>query len=262
MHRLTTTVLALALTGILLGCTPALSTQTVAGETVMFNGAVVRTSAQLNQSGMVQSVSVTLPYAVVTNAPVAHDMTAPPVIAAVAFPAAVRAQTFFNHFEVDWMPMGHEPVRYGTPHFDFHFYSVDPAAVSAVDCRNATQPEMSRVPSGWLPPVPPGTPDPTSMCVPHMGYHALPRTEFKAPGVLQDGMFDQVMITGFYGGKLTFIEPMVTQAALARKTDFTLPVPQPTGLGRESLFPTTFDARYNASSETYTLTFAGFKTLQ
>lgn len=258
LRSTTTSFFALGLTATLISCAPTLSTRTIAGETVIFNGAAVSTSAQLNQSGVVQSVSVTLPYAVIANAPMTRDMTALPVIAAVDFPAAVRAQTFFNHFEVNWMPMGHEPVRYGTPHFDFHFYGVDQAAVTAVDCRNAAQPEFNRVPAGWFPPVPTGTPDPTSMCVPHMGYHALPATEFKAPGQLQDGMFDQVMITGFYGGKLTFIEPMVPQTALARKADFSLPVPQPTGLDRTSLFPTTFDARYNASSDTYTLTFAGF----
>jgi len=252
----------LALIGTLLSCAPTLSTRTVTGDTVRFNGTSVSTSAQLDQRGIVQSVSVTLPYAMVTHAPMTHDMSAPPVIAAVPFPTAVRAQTFFDHFEVDWMPMGHQPARYGTPHFDFHFYGVDTAAVSAVDCRNAAQPEGSRVPNGWLPPVPPDTLDPTSACIPHMGYHALPRTEFKSPGHLRDGLFDQVMITGFYGGKLTFVEPMVSEAALARKVDFSLPVPQPTGLDHASLFPTTFNARYNASSDSYTLTFADFRTFQ
>lgn len=70
------------------------------------------------------------------------------------------------------------------------------------------------------------------------------------------------MITGFYGGKLTFIEPMITHAALAWKADFTLPVQQPTGLDHTLLFPSTFNARYNAKSDTYTLTFADFKMLK
>ncbi|GHF43267.1 hypothetical protein HNQ07_002002 [Deinococcus metalli] len=154
--------------------------------------------------------------------------------------------------------MGHEPDRYGPPHFDFHFYGVDTAAVAAVDCQDATQPDPATVPAGWAPPVPPGVPDPTVMCVPHMGYHALPLTEFSGPGQFQAGAFDQVMVAGFYRGQLTFIEPMVTLAALERKSDFVLPVPRPR-LGRPTRYPTTFKGTYDAGTDSYTLTFSSFE---
>lgn len=250
-------VLGLAVASVMSGCAPTVLSRTLPGGKAAAYGVEVSTRATVSARGEVQSVSVILPYAATVGASTMHDMIAHPPVLAVPFPQPVKDQTFFDHFEMDWMPMGHEPARYGTPHFDFHFYGVDPAAVAAVDCRNPAQPDPAVVPVGWATPVPPGLPDPTVMCVPQMGYHAIPLTEFSAPGEFHAGVFDQVMITGFYGGQLTFIEPMVTQAALERKADFTLPVPQPIH-ARATRFPRSFKATYDVSADTSTLTFVDF----
>lgn len=254
------TLLGVAFASAVTGCAPTVLTQTVPGSSVPFNGSDVSTQAALSASGTVQSVSVTLPYAALASAPMSQDINAAHGMVAVPFPQAVKDQTFFDHFEMAWMPMGHEPARFSTPHFDFHFYGVAAAAVAAVDCKSAVQPALTAVPPGWAPPVPPGLPDPTVMCIPHMGYHAVPLTEFSAPGQFQAGVFDKVMITGFYGGQFTFIEPMVTQATLDRKADFTLPVPHSPALNRPTLFPSTFRATYDAAADTYTLTFSDFRS--
>ncbi|HEX8826323.1 MAG TPA: hypothetical protein VF794_40840, partial [Archangium sp.] len=236
MIKKQTAILGTLLATTLLGC--GTEDRMVEGQSVDFHGGKVTTWATLDAEGVVKEVGFTLPYKSIESAPVSdgtHDHTS---IFVADFPQVVRDTTFINHFEFDWMAAGHPPERHSTPHFDFHFYGVDKAATKAIDCTNAKQAPETDIPVGWVAPVPPDAPDATEFCVPNMGYHALPTSEFDENGV-KNGVFDKAMLAGFYDAKFIFIEPMVTKAALQQKASFSLPVPQPKSVGRATLFPTT-----------------------
>jgi len=259
MNKKQTVVWGTLLASALFGC--GTDDGKVEGQKVDFNGAKVTTWAKLDAKGVVKEVGFTLPYAAVENAPTSGGSHDHPILLVADFPEVVRATTFINHFGFDWMPGGHEPSRYTTPHFDFHFYGVDKATVAAVDCSNATQPNPAELPEGWVPPAPPDMPDPRLACVPKMGYHSMPVTEFDANGP-KAGLFDKVMLAGYYDGKFTFIEPMVTKAALEKKEGFSLPVPQPRSVGRATLYPTSFKATYDADAKAYEFVLGDFKSMQ
>ncbi|HSP80206.1 MAG TPA: hypothetical protein VLQ93_16865 [Myxococcaceae bacterium] len=259
MNKKQTLVLGTLLSTALVGCGP--EERRVEGQAVDFNGAKVTTWATLDKEGVVKEVGFTLPYTSVENAP-AGSGNEQPVILVADFPKEVRETTYIDHFEFDWMPTGHEPARYMTPHFDFHFYGVDKATTAAIDCMNVAQPDPADLPEGWVPPVPPDLPDPKLACAPNMGYHSMPATEFDANGP-KAGVFDKVMLAGFYDKKFIFIEPMVTKAELEKKQGFTLPVPQPkTSLGRTTLYPTSFKATFDADANAYEFVLGDFKSMQ
>lgn len=261
MNKKQTAVLGTLLATALLGC--GTDDGKVEGQAVDFNGAKVTTWAKLDDKGVVKEVGFTIPYTSIEKSVASDGMhNHAPTIFIADFPKQVSETTFINHFEFDWMPGGHEPARYMAPHFDFHFYGVDKAAVAAVDCSDATQPNPADLPEGWLPAAPPDMPDPRMACQPKMGYHSLPASEFGAMGP-KEGLFDKVMVAGFYGGKFTYLEPMVTKAALEKKESFTLPVPQPkVSVGRTTLFPTSFKATYDADAKAYDFVLGDFKTVQ
>jgi len=252
---------ALLTVGLLSACNGVQSTageRTVTGSGAQMHGATVHTWARVDAQNKVNAVGFTLPLAAVTAAPTSGH----PHVTRLDFPKVVQDTTFFDHVSLDFMPEGHEPEgRYTTPHFDFHFFGVSKAEVQAIDCTDGAQPDPASVPHGWVPPVPPNA-TPQAFCVPQMGYHALHASEFKAPGVLQDGLFDKVMIAGYYQGQFQFVEPMITKALLEQKASFTLPVPQPASVGRPTRFPAKFEALYDAKAQAYTFVFSDFKTLQ
>ncbi len=257
MNKMQTAVLGTLLATALVGC----GDDKLEGQAVDFNGAKVTTWAKLDDKGAVAEVGFTIPFASIQNAGSSGSTHDHPVIFTADFPKQVSETTSINHFEFDWMPGGHEPARYMAPHFDFHFYMVDKATVAAVDCTNGTQADPAIVPDGWFPAVPPDT-DPKPFCIPNMGYHALPASEFTSPGVFKEGLFDKVMLSGFYNGKLTFIEPMITKAQMEKKESFTLPVPQPKSFGRATLHPTSFKATYDADENAYDFVLSDFKSIQ
>lgn len=259
MNHKKTAIACTLLATALFGCEP--EETNVVGSQADFNGTKVTTWATLDAKGTISKVGFTLPYAAVEHAHTGSDGTHAPEIIVTDFPAQVASQTLLDHLEFDWMPDGHDPARYMAPHFDFHFYIVDKASVAAVDCKNPKQPDPATVAEGWVPPVPPDLADPTVACIPHMGYHALPNTEFTSSGTMKDGTFDKVMIAGYYDGAFTFIEPMITKPVMEQKAGFTMAVPQPKMSGKNKLYPTTLDVTYDASASEYKFTLSGFKPL-
>ncbi len=225
-------------------------------------GGTTTSEAKLDANGGVLEASITVPMGVIENAPKTMDMSGPMKADAVLeFPEVVRKTTFLNHAGLFWNPMGHEPEgRYNTPHWDFHFFTIEPKQAAAIDCKNLTLENPNTIAPGWLPTVPPNAPAKDS-CVPLMGFHSAPLTEFKAPGQFVDGLFDSVMLGGYYGGTFNFIEPMVTKAMLEKKTSFSLPVPVPSNLGKATQYPTKFDAIFDAKANAYRFVFSAFKPI-
>ncbi|MEJ7682316.1 MAG: DUF5602 domain-containing protein [Segetibacter sp.] len=117
-----------------------------------------------------------------------------------------------DHVEADWNPSGHEPGPiYGAPHFDFHFYYISKQEQSSV----IPGPDTVTVPAQYIP-----TDYVTGVfAVPNMGVHWSDTTAPEFHGV----PFTTTFIYGFYHGKMTFLEPMVTKAFLQTHPDFLHP---------------------------------------
>ncbi|GEM85769.1 DUF5602 domain-containing protein [Meiothermus granaticius] len=240
--------------------------KTVMGSEGMLFGAKVSSWAKLNGKGGVQEAGVTIPLAAIEKAPLPTPNTPPPSgepmmmmpTLSLEFPDVVKKTTFLDHLDLYWEQFGHPPERYLAPHFDFHFFGVSQAQAMAVDCKDLTPPAMEMTPKGYAPAVPPGA-KAAEFCVPMMGFHGLPLSEFSAPGQLKPGLFDKVMIAGFYSGKYTFTEPMITREFLLKKQNFSFEVPRPAKVGRKTLYPTVFTATFDAKANAYSFVYSGFE---
>jgi len=193
-----------------------------------------------------------VPLAMVDGAPMDLPMVFPPVANAVlALPAEVAAATGFNHLQVGWELHGHPPATFMTPHWDFHFYTMTPADVAAIDCSDLTKPEAGpadyTLPDITIPDM--GTL--VGLCVPQMGMHAMATRELDV-----NEPFGASMIVGYYGGALNFLEPMISKAKLMQAATFDLPVPPaPPGLPASVRWPKTFQAEYDSDRRAYRFVF-------
>jgi hypothetical protein len=242
--------------------------RTVKGETETLYDGTVAAWAELNADGTVVSVGATMELATIRNAPTpdAHEHEdgagghhhAESGSIRLAFPNAVKRTTYFDHLQFDYVPTGHPPAAYEVPHFDFHFYGITTEAQLAVDCTDRTMPPDELVPSGYqvLPPRPESE---GGGCVPKMGIHAI---DVDAPELREDdpAPFTQTMILGYYGGELTFLEPMATKPFLLKREGFATSVPVPDRLGRSTRFPTAFNAVYDDVDQAYRLIWTDFVT--
>ncbi|MBW3623419.1 MAG: cytochrome C [Armatimonadetes bacterium] len=211
----------------------------VTGQSQNYFGGQVTTWAALSDEGTVEQVGFTLPLTSIQNAS-GHG---PETMAVLNFPQQVSAQTFVNHLNIGWNEHGHPPQGvYTVPHFDIHFYNQTPAQVQAINCTDTTAPEANRIPQGYAlpPPTAPGS------CVPQMGFHASPGSDF-APG----NTFTRTMVLGYYGGRLTFLEPMVTRQQLLQKQSFSLAIPAPQVVGISTRYPARLQAEWDEDEQAY-----------
>jgi hypothetical protein len=219
----------------------------VEGASRSINGATVKTWAKVTGTDVPVEVGVTVPMALIANPPAEMGDGPAGSLATLDFPAAVKANTFFDHFEIQWEPHGHEPERYEHAHFDMHVYGIPVGDVLAIQGPDTAPPAADRIPAGYAYPS-------IFASVPQMGVHAASVAEF-APGAPE---FDLSMILGYWHGSQTFVEPMVTQEALLAKRSFSMDVPRPATLGRKTLYPGKFRASYDAATDSYTLVFSDF----
>lgn len=238
----------------LAGCDGSSDEVTLLGENAAVGGTTITSSALLKDS-VVRSVSLEVPYSLIQTMPAAG--TGPlGAFATINFPTEVQNQTVLNHFEMHANPQGHEPVPvYGAAHYDLHFYGIPVATVRTIPggpVDVAQTPAANRIPQGYALPNPLAS-------VPEMGIHASPVTDFA-----QGAVFTRSLILGYHQGSMIFVEPMITQAFLQQKQNFTLDIPTPQTLGRTTpiLYPTRFVGTYNAASNSYTFTLQDFVSLQ
>lgn len=174
-------------------------------------------------------------------------------VASLDFPELVQATTYFNHLEIHSNPHGHptspfaaDPNHFRVPHFDFHFYTVSEEAVWAVPGQAPPLPPVSadHLPAGYAQAGPSEA---------QMGRHSQSFSE-----LAKTGPFSAAMIAGFTtdGTQMSFIEPMVNRDTLLARQDFTLDVPMPQTFGRDTLYPTQFQASYQGSA--YHFVFSDF----
>lgn len=195
----------------------------------------------------------TVPLASLENAPTGGEFVFPPPFAAVvALPDEVASAIGFDHLAVNWEHMGHPPALFLTPHFDFHFYTIDAEQRQAIDCANLSKP--ARIPARYaLPDLDiPGIGELVGLCVPTMGMHALPAHELE-----ETDPFGASMVVGYYQENLIFLEPMIAQAKLLEAQSFTMEVPAAPSVGPGVQWPTHFEAVYDAESRAYRFVFSG-----
>ena len=152
----------------------------------------------------------------------------------------------YDHCEVDWNPHGHDPLfAYGVPHFDFHFYKISREEQSQVEPGPDTVTvDPQYIPQDYISGI---------MAVPDMGTHWADTTAPEFNGQ----PFTATFIYGFYHGKMTFLEPMVTKAFLETKPDFTLSVKQPQAFQKHGYYPTSTRVRYDEKNNEYVVTLEG-----
>lgn len=206
----------------------------------------------------VTAVGVSVPLRAIEGAPEQTPMVWPPATAAIlSFSDAVVSATGFQGVTINWESMGHPPLPFLTPHFDFHFYYIPAGERTAIDCGNDRKPET--LPAGFAMPdesLPPelaslaGTDTLIGVCVPEMGMHAIRQTDID-----QEGPFDATMIVGYYATSPIFFEPMVSREMLLRRQSFSLDIPPVPGLADQ---PAEFRAEYDAGSDAYLFSFSGF----
>lgn len=198
----------------------------------------------------------TVSLASVENAPEEGEMVfPPPFVAVVALPDEVANATGFDHLGVNWEPHGHPPALFLTPHFDFHFYTIDPEQVQAIDCADLSKP--AQIPAQYaLPDMEiPGIGELVGLCVPTMGMHAMLEHELE-----ETDLFGASLIVGYYRENLIFLEPMIAKAKLLEAQSFTMDVPEVPSAGASVRWPTQFQAVYDEVSRSFRFVFSGMPT--
>ena len=194
----------------------------------------------------VTEAGVTIPFAVLENPPIEPGSGPAGAIAVVDFSQIVRNTTFLNHFELNWEKDGHEPPVFMVPHFDFHFYNIPPSEVFKISAPDPQPPRANLIPEGYIYPGAEHT-------IPQMGVHAVRPADLERP-------FTDVLIFGYYGGNMTFIEPMVTRSALLKQQPVTYTVPVPPAMGKTTRFPTKFRIEHDVQAKACRLIFSHFTT--
>lgn len=171
----------------------------------------------------------------------------------LAFPAGAPA-TGYSHLMIDWHPMGHPPKGiYTVPHFDFHFYTIDRKSQMAIryahpetpDMTGVAMPKPALVPAGYF--IPPGTQ------VSEMGLHAVP----KAAPEFHGKPFTNTFIYGYAGGRLAFVEPMITRAYLKGRPHYSAKLAVPREYSTPGYYPTRYTVAYDARAKVYRVMLAG-----
>lgn len=223
--------------------------KTVDGATAMLAGGTVKTWATIDAAGKVQRIGLTIPAASVDGASEQADIH-------LALPSEVLSETYFNHVGIDFNPAGHGPPPYMVPHFDFHFYGIDEATQSSIDCANEPMPDAMYLPAPYI--IPGTGTEPNGTCVPNMGVHAVnPTSPELNPDEPQP--FTETLILGYHAGKLAFLEPMVTQQFLKERKAFMIDVPAPQSLGRSATWPSKLSMRFDADANEYVIELYEFK---
>lgn len=202
----------------------------------------------------VVELGATIPMELFENVPLDQEMVWPPEdLVTIALPDEVLSALGIDHMVINWEAHGHPPASFMEQHFDFHFYSITPEEVWAIDCSDESKPPS--LPAGYaLPDITvPGMGVLVGLCVPRMGMHAMPNQDVTATD-----LFDASMMLGYYGGEPVFFEPMVSRDLLLEASSFSLPMPEVEGLPAGVRYPTEFRAEYEAIQRQYRFVFSGF----
>ena len=215
---------------------------TLYGPGQTFGNGIFRSFVVLDAKGIPQTIGMKFTEGVLSGLPTdstsEHDTP-------VELPSQAEI-TGYNHLEMDWNPVGHDPKPiYGLPHFDFHFYMISKQEQATV----VPGPDTVSVPAKFIPQ------DYHSgvIAVPDMGVHWVDVTSPEFNGQ----PFTNTFIYGFYHGKMTFLEPMITRAFLSNHAEFKITIKQPSAFQKSGYYPTVQHIQYDSSAREFTLSLEG-----
>lgn len=220
--------------------------QTFRGTSVPVGNGHASTFVTMGEEGRVQAIGVRLDAAALENLPQPQAGQMPDFPFQLPMPAA-GPRTPVNHVVMNWEALGHPPEKvYDVPHFDFHFYLIDPATRAGIHFHSegdsampANQPAHEHLAAGYV--VPPGT------AVPAMGVHAIDTgsSEF------QGKPFTATFIYGYHHRQLAFLEPMVALSFLKTQPDFAANIARPAQYGHAGVYPSRYRVQYDAAAKAY-----------
>lgn len=169
----------------------------------------------------------------------------------------------FKWISVNWNPEGHHepaPPPWAAPHFDFHFYIQDRESVRGIrlgkcseliDCDDFKVAQKP-VPAKYVH----ADHIDVGAAVADMGNHLI---DSKTPELAKDGPpFTHTFIYGAYDGRISFYEPMITNAYLASRPDMCANLKLPQAWETAGFYPTRYCIRYVSEEKRYTVSLEGF----
>lgn len=219
--------------------------RTYVGETAQVGDGTLTSWMTTDARGKPLAVGINLSEGALSGLP--HMMTE--YVLALPRQASV---TPFTHFALNWEPHGHVPPGiYDVPHFDFHFYMMSPASREQItadpNAPGATrQPAQRYVPDGYQ--AAPGV-------EPRMGAHWIDPASPEFHG----RPFTSTFIYGFYNGRMTFIEPMVTVEYLKSMPGLSEAVKVPQAYQKAGYYPTRYAVKYDPAKKSYIVALQGLK---
>ena len=257
-----TTLVAITIVGVAIACSGSTTavdqSALVYGPSVNFAQGSARAWVQTDPSGAASAIGIAITEAALAGLPTTVSGPSPTALmASLPLPAAA-AGTGFDHAELGWNPLGHDPVQiYGQPHFDMHFYTVTAATQLAIlpnDPQWATKaanlPAAAFVPTGYVSPPAPIA----ANAVPQMGVHW---TDVKSPE-FNGQPFSSTFIYGSWDGQFIFMEPMITKAFLdSHPANVMRNIPQPAQWAKTGSYPTTYTVNYDAVAKEFRITLGG-----
>lgn len=234
--------------GLAVGAAPQAAEATIyAGDPVRVGNGVARVIVATNRVGTPTSVSVVLSRAALDGLPGQDREYVLPM-------PAGAPHAGYAHVGLNWKPAGHPPAGvYSVPHFDVHFYLISRAEREAVTFRGADAARSLAMPDGAL--VPTGYVVPPETAVEKMGVHGLNTDSSEFHGK----PFTHTFVYGYYAGRLTFLEPMVTLDYLRTRPDITVPVRTPRAYSMAGYYPTKYRVGFDASRGEYRISLLGLR---
>ena len=237
----------------LIGCDSSTSQPDVrVGARAEFGGVEARSWVRVDDAGAPETVGVTFGADALDRLLAAHTPSDNPMHGMFELPLDLPdvAGLPFDHVTLDWNPAGHEPAGlFDRPHVDVHFYLLSPTerdAISPTDteweAKLAAAPDARFIPTGYAP---------TPGGVPRMGAHWIDTAD---PTYAPGGEFSEVLIYGFYDGRMGFVEPMLTEAFVESRASVDEPIAVPEAYPAPGYYPTRYTARYDAERDEYTVT--------
>jgi len=237
----------------LLGATAA-DAATYYGKSVSFGHGIARIAVRTDAAGKLSSIEVRMSRYALSGLPTKLSKMNKEGSWEYRLPMPTTGpRTIYREVVVDWNPKGHPPPHvYTVPHFDFHFYLTSAAEVAKVKFTGPKDPATQVADAGLVPAGYKVIPD---TAVDNMGVHAV---DLAAPE-FHGKPFTATFIYGYYKGRLTFIEPMVTRAYLLTRPRASWKIKRPQRYSFPGAYPTGYGVRYEAARKAYVISLDGLK---
>ena len=127
-----TAIVIIGTLGVVISCsdsTTAVNKSAITyGPSVSFAQGSARAWVQTDASGVPSAIGIAMTETALNGLPATVSGPSPSALMATLALPPEAAGTGFDHAELGWNPLGHDPVQiYGSPHFDMHFYTVSSA---------------------------------------------------------------------------------------------------------------------------------------